>query len=377
MSKSSSYTSEAEKALNILTSKWFTSETPLNWVGPDYWRTPTICLLLIDAMKLFNNSNYVNTLVNSYNAGKMYTTSCGYYDDLSVWGRMYTHGYKLFTALGLDQNATNFLNEAKAVNSQLEQGADSICGGGDWWKRDVGDPKNFKASNSTIGWAETAIDLYNITKDDKYLNNAKTAMQWVISKDLIASNGAVWGGLGHQSNCSVAQDNPPVIALQGNPLAPLWDLYIATKDSAYLTAAQNCVDWAMQNKTFPNTQLFLTKEDNEWNSKPYSWQENNSGPCLFKGIFSRYLAQFTINLFESGNSTLVAKSKDYATIIKKNADIVLTNYPSYIFGMNWNIFSPNNQPTSNDQLNASLQYSGCSILLAAIKTEPILNNEYF
>ncbi|NAY93091.1 hypothetical protein GTQ34_14315 [Muricauda sp. JGD-17] len=367
------YYKYSKTALNILTSNWFTPDTPGNWVPNDYWRTPTICLILIEAMQLYDTNDYLNTLVNAYNAGNPDTTDCAYYDDLSVWGRMYTKGYRLLNAQGKVQDAANFLNEAKTVSNQLKSAADSVCGGGIWWKRDTGDPNNFKAANSTIGWAETAIDLYNITQDASYLNDAKTAMDWVMAKGLIASNGAVWGGMGHQTDCSIANDNPPVIALQGNPLAPLWALYAATKNQSYLTAAQNCVAWAMANKTFSGTQIFQTKEDVEWKNQSLNWQEGNSGPCLFKGIFSRYLAELAINMFKSGDADLVIRAKKYDTMLKANADMVVKNYPSYIFSMDWNSPNPGYTPTPNDQLNASLQYSGVSVLLSAAKTASIIS----
>src|SRR5215208_4163723 len=90
------YLSQAVTAAGILTNQWFQSSTPNDWVPMDYWRTPVICTLLVDLMSQTNQVNYTDTLENARQNGESELTTCGYYDDLTWWGRFFMHTYKYF-----------------------------------------------------------------------------------------------------------------------------------------------------------------------------------------------------------------------------------------------------------------------------------------
>ena len=175
MPDSSDYLDHAVTAVKIMTDKWFPPTVPL--VPVDYWRTPVICTLLVDLMAQTKQVDYTTTLQNAKKAGECCFTWCGFYDDLTWWGRLFMHSYNYFQSQSDPATAKPFLNDALIVSDQLSQAWDKwaapeYCGGGVWWKRPTRFeppvfPSNFKASNSTLGFMETALALYLVLGDKK------------------------------------------------------------------------------------------------------------------------------------------------------------------------------------------------------------------
>lgn len=372
MPNSSTYLSQAVTAAGILTDKWFRSTTPGQWVPADYWRTPTICTLLVDLMTLTSEVDYTATIENAREAGEGPLTWCAYFDDLTCWGRFFTHAYHYFQGQSKSVMAAPYLNDAQIVCDQLSQAWDGwdapeYCGGGIWWMRPPAPPppsNSFKASNSTLGFMETALSLYLIIGDKKYLDMGQKAWDWLMANQFVDSNGLVWGAL--TPDCKIDPNNVPVVGLQGNPLGPFWSLYQATKNTECLDVADRVVDGTMSLMVWKGTQILEGRVDAEWASQTNDWKRNNSGDTPFKGNFSNYLGEYVKNLAALTDPARQQKAATYAAFLRANADAVWTNYPGTMFSMDWHTLDENYQPIPDaDEVNASLQYSGVAVLTAA------------
>ena len=377
MADSSDYLSRAVTAAGILTNRWFPASAPSVWVPDDYWRTPTICTLLVDLMTLTNEVDYTATLENARKAGEGPLTWCAYYDDLTCWGRFFMHAYNYFQSQSNSAMAAPYLKDAQIVCDQLNQaweGGDSpeYCGGGIWWMRPPAPPppsNSFKASNSTLGFMEAALSLYLVLGDQRYLDMGQKAWDWLVSNKFIDDNGLVWGAL--TPDCKIDPNNVPVVGLQGNPLGPLWSLYLATKNTEYLDAADKVVAGTMSIMVWEGTQILQDRNDAEWASQSDDWKLQNSGDTPFKGNVSNYLGEYTKNLSALSDPARQQKAATYAAFLRSNADAVWTNYPGAMFSMDWHTLDKDYQPIrddnrqNSDYVNASLQYSGVAVLAAA------------
>ena len=371
------YLSQSVTAAGILTNQWFQSSTPGNWIPMDYWRTPVICTLLVDLMSQTNQVNYTDTLENARQNGENQLTTCGYYDDLTWWGRFFMHTYKYFKQQSNSQMAELYLADAKVVCDQLSQAWDasaSDCGGGIWWMRPPPPlpPSNkFKASNSTLGFMETALALYLDSRDQNYLQLGQKAWDWIVQYKFVDDKGLVWGAL--TDDCQIDPGNVPVLSLQGEALTPLWMLYEATGNTSYLDIADKVAEGTMSNMVWPGTQIMQDRDDAKWANQTDYWKTQNSGDTPFKGLFATYLGEYTKNLSTLSDPVRQQKAATYAAFLRANGDAVWTNYPGKIFGMDWHTLDPNYQPIpednnpipNSDYVNASLQYSGVCALTAA------------
>jgi predicted alpha-1,6-mannanase (GH76 family) len=357
------YLTYAQTAAEILTSRWFQPTTPGHWVPNDYWRTPTICEELVDYMSVTGESTFMSTVENARTAGEPWIGSCGYYDDETCWGRLFVTTYAYLTSGGSGADPQNYLSDAVKVHDDLVAGWDDTCGGGIWWRRrPKGYPGNFKASNSTLGSMEIALGLYGATKDGQYLQWAQKVWAWLQASGMI-EDGLVWGGL--DSSCGVDPNNKPVVALQGNPLGPLWRLYAATGDTSALDAAQAIADAALVQMVWSGTQILQAGADAQWNQQTQEWREQNSGETPFKGIFAGYLGDFARNLATVQDPARQQAAQKYADALRANSDALWANFPGQVFGMDWHTSQPQYQPNPDDVINASLQYSALSAFVGA------------
>jgi hypothetical protein len=371
------YLSNAVTAAGILTDKWFQSSTPGDWVPMDYWRTPVVCTLLVDLMSQTNQVNYTDTLENARQNGEPLLTTCGYYDDLTWWGRFFVHTYKYFKQQSNSQMAAPYLADAKVVCDQLSQAWDAWtadCGGGIWWMRPPPPPpasNKFKASNSTLGFMETALALYLDSRDQSYLALGQKAWDWIVQYKFVDDKGLVWGAL--TDTCQIDPANVPVLSLQGEALTPLWMLYEATGNTSYLDVADKVAEGTMSTMVWPGTQIMQDRDDGTWSSQTNDWKIQNSGDTPFKGLFATYLGEYTKNLMTLSDPARQQKAATYAAFLRANADAVWTNYPGKMFSMDWHTLDADYQPVppdynpvpNSDYVNASLQYSGVCALAAA------------
>lgn len=372
MSDSTDYLSRAVTAAGILTSKWFPPSAPGQWVPNEYWRTPTICTMLVDLMTLTNKVDYTETLENARQAGEGPLTWCSFYDDLTCWGRFFMHAYNYFEAQSNSAMAAPYLKDAQIVYEQLNQAwnnwdAPEYCGGGVWWMRPPPPlplSNKFKASNSSLGYVEAALSLYLALGDQKYLDVGRQAWDWIVTSQFIDDKGLIWGAL--TLDCKIDPNNVPVVGLQGNALSPLWGLYVATKNTEYLDFADKIIEGTMSIMVWEGTQILQDRDDAEWTGQSDDWKRQNSGDTPFKGNVANYLGEYTKNLSTLSDPARQQQAAKYAALLRTNADAVWTNYPGAMFSMDWHTLDANYQPIPDaDEVNASLQYSGVAVLTAA------------
>jgi glycosyl hydrolase family 76 len=359
------YAGYAQSAIETLTGNWFTPQTPFDWVPMDYWKTPTISQELTFYMQYAGDNSYIQTLENARTQGECCLDSCGYYDDLTCWGRYFMTVYNYLTSGGgSGADPQNYLSDAQDCHQNFVAAWDQTCGGGIWWQRNPPSyPNNFKASNSTLGAIEIALGLYFATNNQQYLDWAQMAWTWLKNSQMIDSSGMVWGGL--TSSCKVDPGNPPVVALQGNPLAPLWLLWKATGDATCLDIADTIIFATMKNMVWTGTEILQASSDADWNSQSQQWQEKHAGETPFKGIFAGFLGNFAASLAAMNDPKRQASAKAYAAFLLTNADTVYANFPAGNYGMDWHTPSPNYQINSDNSINACLQYGGLAVFLAA------------
>jgi predicted alpha-1,6-mannanase (GH76 family) len=90
-------------------------------------------------------------------------------------------------------------------------------------------------------------------------------------------------------------------------------------------------------------------------------------PPLFKGVFVRYLGEFTQRLATLDDPARKQAAQRYAVFLQRNADAVWANYPgsTHIFGMDWHTPQPNYKPTGCLIYDGCLQSSVLDLFVAA------------
>ncbi|HEX7090578.1 MAG TPA: glycoside hydrolase family 76 protein [Longimicrobiales bacterium] len=360
------YLDHARAAAEILTGRWYTQDAPYEWIPQDYWKTPTMAEELVTHMELAGNQDYLPICDATRAAGQGYLTSCAYLDDATVWGRFQVAAYRWLSTVRSGA-AGAYLDDADTVYDNLTQQWDDVCGGGLYWKRGAGQPGNFKASNATLGLMEIALGLHASSGDAKQLEWAKRSWQWIETSRLIDTQGLVWGGL--TQACEVDPANVPVVALQGNPLQPLWWLYQATGETALLDVGQRVVKATAARFTWSGTSILKTDADAGWRDGGEDYHLDHLNEAMFKGIFMGFVGEFTKNL-----ATLPAYADAAAAnarFIRANADALIANYPTGIFSMDWHTSDPSYEGDDDAQVNAALQFSALAALDAAAKVSAI------
>jgi hypothetical protein len=349
------YNALAQKAYTNLRD-WFPATVPDGWIPQDYWKTPTITRGLIRYALLDDAAGKdVRTTVDSvYKAGYDALTWCAFLDDLAAWGRMFAAAAD-WLATSDPAGAKTYRTEAGAVYDQLENGWDSTCDGGVWWMRDAGGSDNFKASVSTMQYADIGGSL---GKD------MTRAWEWELSTGLVDEHHIVWGGT--DSSCGRNPKNPPSAADQGHTIGAMLGLYAVTKDTRWLQTGCDVAAGAMATMTWPGTQVLLTSIDAKWRDQSEDWRVNNADPTLSKGLFVENLGDFAALLTGLGGQW-AAPAATQSAFLRANADALAAQYPQAIYDMDW-LHGDASYTGDGDALTQScLQYSALATFIAAAK----------
>ena len=361
MSDAADYLAAAQSAATVLTTKWFPESGPQTWVGTywDFWRTPNLIGALIRLMTAEGSQTYVSTV----NAGPLafdpYWTppySPGYYDDEGWWAMQFLDAHTFFQGTGPD----GWTKRAIAVYQDMAAGWDDVCEGGVWQERNPKSyPGNFKGSISTelyMAIGGRLANLAGIPSDPSYLSGAQRAWAW-IDKHLVDENFLIWGQL--DAHGQIYRPNVPHTYTQGVVLTGRWELYLASKDTSLLDAAQSGAQAAIDHMTWPGG---ILREPCEVDA---TCGPSDSNPALFKGIYARSLAALVVGLRGTGDQARIAVADTFAAFLRANADAVIANFPGGIFGMDWHQPQPNYQPTGNTVYDGCLQFSALELFLAA------------
>jgi predicted alpha-1,6-mannanase (GH76 family) len=358
MASRQTYLGYAETTAQVLTTTWFPADGPNTWIYNfnDFWRTPNLVTALTDLMQLTGTQTYLPTAVNAKAVFYNYFNPSGglptYYDDECWWGAS-------FLRLAALTGDTSWATSANDVFGDLQCGWDDVAGGGVWWMRSPKSyPDNQKGSIENELYMDIAMLLYEAkgpAGESTYLDATNETWTWM--QALIDASGLVWGNLNPDG--TINRGNVPRPYTQGVILGPLWLLFQLTGDTTYLDRAELIVQGAFDTMTWPDGILREVCEERG------DCGPNNLDPPLFKGVFVRYLGEFTQRLAGLSDPARQKKAAQYAAFLQANADALWANYPGHIFGMDWHTPQPNYQPTGTVLYDGSLQSSALDLFVAA------------
>jgi len=228
-----------------------------------------------------------------------------------------------------------FLQTAKDIFTDMTTAWDETCGGGLWWSKD----RNYKNAIPNELFLQVAARLHNHTPNDTvFLDWAQREWTWFKASGLINENHLINDGL--NKDCKNNEDIPWTYN-QGVILGGLIELHKATGDDALLTQAQAIADAAIK---------ILVNEDGILREPcELSGRCGSDGP-QFKGIFMRNLGF----LYET------TKAQAYADFINRNAATLWTKARNSEgqLGLKWS--------GPFDRADAARQSSALEALLAAL-----------
>ncbi|WP_295768978.1 glycoside hydrolase family 76 protein [uncultured Mucilaginibacter sp.] len=243
------------------------------WTQAIYW---DMAMHIYERTK---DQTYYNLVTDMYDGGfKRYdgynwdnTTTWFIYDDMMWWV------ISLARAYNITKNET-YLTKAKAGFERVWNGSYDPIKGGMFW--------DFKHSgkNACINYptAIAAMRLYQITKDEQYLNKAKSIYNWSRENLFDISNGRV-------ADHKIGNNNPgyeDYTYNQGTCIGAAVMLYEVTKEQKYLDDANLAARYTQQRMS--DSQGIL----------PAEGDYNEQG--VLKAIFAQYLAQLA-KVYPEGN----------------------------------------------------------------------------
>jgi len=231
-----------------------------------WWKSANTMETITDFMDYTNTNQFGWIYDHVYQRGGSFINT--YYDDEGWWGIAWLKAYER-TKDG------RFLKLAQSIHRDISGGWDDHCGGGVWWSKD----RNYKNAIPNELFLVLSTRLYRVTGDESYLNWADKEWNWFAKSGMINSQGLVNDGL--TNDCKNNGENTWTYN-QGVILGGLQELYVITKNPAYLTAAQNIAGAAMNILRWPNGVLKESCDSND---------SCGSDGAEFKGVFVRYLGQ--------------------------------------------------------------------------------------
>lgn len=129
---------------------------------------------------------------------------------------------------------TRFLEKAKMVWTYMMKGYDNTCGGGINWK-ELNTPSTSKNTCSTAPTAILGCKLYNATKESTYLDTAKELYVWLQKYLQDPSDYLYWDNIAP----GMVVDKSKYPYNSGTPMQAACLLYKITNNSQYLVDAQN------------------------------------------------------------------------------------------------------------------------------------------
>lgn len=208
-----------------------------------------------------------------------------------------------------------YLDMAKTIFADMKGGWDDTFGGGIWWTKD----RTYKNAIANELFFTLAARLHRHTRDDKgsgsYLDWAQKTWDWFAASGLINAQGLINDGLNKQG-----QNNggPTWTYNQGVVLGGLVEMSEITHKTSYVDQARRIADAAIHNLT--STDGILVE--------PCELRGDCGGDgSQFKGIFVRYLGQLY------GRT----RARTYRDFLHLNADTVWNKDRNAAdqFGLRW------------------------------------------
>ncbi|HEV2638182.1 MAG TPA: glycoside hydrolase family 76 protein [Actinocrinis sp.] len=229
-------------------------------------------------------------------------------------------------AYDLTKNQT-YLNEAVTIMNYVSTLWDTgTCGGGVWWNTQ----KTYKNAVTNGLYVTLTASLHNrIPGDTAWLAKANTAWTWFLGSGMINSSGLVNDG----QTTSCTDNNQTVWSYnQGLAIGAGLEMYKATGNAADLTEAEHLAQSAIGSTALASNGLLTESCDS-----PTTTCDDNQKQ--FKGIFMRYLGNLNDATGGAYTSFITAQTSSLW-----NADRNSLNQ----FGERWSGQSPSADPNVSD-----------------------------
>lgn len=305
---------------------------------PGYWPQAHAMDVIIDAYLRTGNEQYKQMFgqwyegikaVNFSNRNKNYLNN--FYDDSEWIGLTMLRLYDV-------TKEDRYLNTAKDLWEWIKTGWTEEGGGGIAWEH----TSHMSAKNSCSNGpaAILAARLYNYTKDESCLEWAKKIYEWQKKNLFNQATGAVYDGL----NAATGELSGVTLSYnQGTFLGAAHELYKITGDKTYINDARKAAYYGITSNSNIDTGNNVLRD------------EGNGDGGLFKGIFMRYYVQL---ILDPDLDPIYANK--FKTFFRNNAETLWrkgTNKKLMLFGTNWAT-----APSLSTQL--TMQISGASMIEA-------------
>jgi hypothetical protein len=303
----------------------------------DFWRYAHDWETMMDRYELTRDPVYVTQMKAAW-TGFNRTNGMGldwkqndFNDDIEWWVISATRAYLL-------TGDTAYSNTAKRSFDWLYSTQwDMTLGGGIWWKNNERGSKN-ACSNGPA--ANAALNLYEIYKDNAYLDKAKAIYKWERGALFNANSGSIADNM--RANGSVG--GGALFYNQGTFLGPAFRLFKITGDSSYYRDAIKAIDYVKNNMSNRTTGIL-----------------NNGG---YTGDGATFLVIFIRNMMDV---IRVGKQKQYLDWMVLNAETAWKNRrkSDNIMSSNFGSLAP------ASGLESSSSTGGVAIVtLAVLATDP-------
>jgi len=311
----------------------------------NYWWNAHMLDVLVDGYERTGDESYLPKMkallngIKSRNGGRYQNE---FVDDMEWLAIASVRAYK---ATG----DSDYRNVAEELWNEIIKHWSDVHGGGITWKINTPFGKN-ACSNGPA--AILAMRLYDLDKDTEYLDWAKRIYEWEKSTLVDPASGLVWDNIDIVDGETVIQKDWIFTYNVGTYLGAANELYLVTKDQAYLNDAIQTASSTMISPQL-TTEGVLKSEG-----------EGDGG--LFKGILVRYMNRLVQNPDLDDN-----KRRDLIRFLKFNAETFYQRglaRPSMMSSPDWRM-----QPQSKTDL--STQLSGMMLMEAAadLKEAGLLN----
>jgi predicted alpha-1,6-mannanase (GH76 family) len=327
------YQQEADIALdNLLNKFWNEPEQYLNATYPNngkltgYWVFAQAFDVVLDGVERTGNKKYKQYINWFYQVQNNRGWLVGYFDDENWMALALLRAYDL-------TGDKNYLNQSQMLYADImTTGWDTTCGnGGIWWDK----KHTQKATASNAGPVITGVRLYQLTKNEKYLNFAKQVYTFWYSTMV------------NPTTYQVADHFEPDGKMvwwrftynEGLMIGASLELFKSTGDKSYLQQAHQIARFMIKNEIVSTAYGNVLFDGTN--------QQCTGDAHLFKGIAYRYLTQ----LYQQDIT-----QKKYYAVLKSSADAIWNlarNKKLNVFAVNW-AGPPMNEVSIGQQISATM-----------------------
>ena len=169
---------------------------------------------------------------------------------------------------------SEYKNVAQYILTEIRKAHTPVLGGGLQWRFDRPNGKN---TCSTAPGAILALRLYQADKKEEDLQFAKELFQWLEKTLLNPANNLLWDNIYLNEQGQVSIDRRMFTYNVGTYIGTARELYLITKDEAYLDAAVRSAKASISSGDMVLERMFKEQGDHDGG--------------LFKGILVRYLTE--------------------------------------------------------------------------------------